>query len=514
MCASTKELIADSNERKKYNFRKSSLTWCANRFHILRVYAPHLLFWSFGILIAMIVYQTSNKNDDQNTNITIINVMREILHAFKDLNTVKGIKTTAFSSLSCDKCLLVLILASACMTITYHPTYLISFATFKAPESWQVTHDQLAEIFRKQNCFNEESLAFMKRIVSRSGTGQRTAYPLNLVRTLDGHKADFSLAASRTEAETIIYDVVEQAMKIANLKPKDIDVLVINCSLFSPTPSLCASVISHFQMRSNILSYNLSGMGCGASLLAMDLARRMLRTKPSGGRALFVSTEIACSSLYLGNERSFLVQNTLFRMGGSAVIISNKWTDGPRAWFKLLNTVRVQGTTEQSYQCVFECEDSEGIRGVRLSKDIVKVAGKAMQKNLMTLGPKVLPLSELAKVALSLIARFVTKAFGASNVAKVHVPDFKRSIDHFCIHAGGKAVIDGIQENLKLEKYHAEASKMTLYNFGNTSSSSVWYELEYIMNEQKSNPLKTGDRVMQLGFGSGFKCTSGVWIRL
>ena len=32
----------------------------------------------------------------------------------------------------------------------------------------------------------------------------------------------------------------------------------------------------------------------------------------------------------------------------------------------------------------------------------------------------------------------------------VHVPDFKKAVEHFCIHAGGRAVIDGIKENLKL----------------------------------------------------------------
>jgi 3-ketoacyl-CoA synthase len=55
---------------------------------------------------------------------------------------------------------------------------------------------------------------------------------------------------------------------------------------------------------------------------------------------------------------------------------------------------------------------------------------------------------------------------------------------------------------------------MALLNYGNTSSSSIWYELEYIHENQKSNPLKKGDRVMQVAFGSGFKCTSGVWLKL
>ena len=72
----------------------------------------------------------------------------------------------------------------------------------------------------------------------------------------------------------------------------------------------------------------------------------------------------------------------------------------------------------------------------------------------------------------------------------------------------------GIEKNMKLELFHTEPSRMALLNYGNTSSSSIWYELEYIMETQKNNPLKKGDRVMQVAFGSGFKCTSGVWLKL
>ena len=97
---------------------------------------------------------------------------------------------------------------------------------------------------------------------------------------------------------------------------------------------------------------------------------------------------------------------------------------------------------------------------------------------------------------------------------KHYVPDFKRGVDHFCIHAGGRAVIDGIEKNLKLELFHTEPSRAALYNYGTTSSSSIWYELQYIQDQQKSNPLKKGDRIMQVAFGSGFKCTSGVWLKL
>jgi len=209
------------------------------------------------------------------------------------------------------------------------------------------------------------------------------------------------------------------------------------------------------------------------------------------------------------------------------MVLSNSWWDGRRAMYKLLHTVRVQGTGEAAYECVYEGEDASGQKGVRLSKDIVKVAGKCMEKNFTMLGPSVLPLTEQALVAISVVVRFFLKALTkffrkqkmdkwAERVPQVkpYVPDFKTGIDHFCIHAGGRAVIDGIEKNLRLEPYHTEPSRMTLLNYGNTSSSSIWYELEYIENNKNKFKLKKGDRVMQIAFGSGFKCTSGVWLKL
>ena len=69
-----------------------------------------------------------------------------------------------------------------------------------------------------------------------------------------------------------------------------VDVLIVNCSLFGPTPSLAAMIINHFKMRSNIVSYNLGGMGCSAGLISISLAREMLQVYPNIN-VVVVSTE-------------------------------------------------------------------------------------------------------------------------------------------------------------------------------------------------------------------------------
>ena len=433
--------------------------------HVFGTYLPLLLTMGVFVLIGLVIWQVVmdivDKAGDADVKLSLDTVFL-VVAAIKDLllrvvDQILHIRKEALFSPAVETTAVVLVVMAWLLRMD-NPIYLLSFATFKAPDNWKVSQAQIIEMMRRQDCFTEDSIDFMKRLLERSGTGQSTAWPPGIVQCLeDGKKTDRSMEASRKEAETVIFDIVENALRKANVKPKEIDVLVINCSLFSPTPSLCAMVISKFGLRGDVLSYNLSGMGCGASLISVDLAKNLLQRRRSGGKALVVSTEIITPNLYHGNERGFLLQNTLFRCGGAAMVLSNKWSDGRRAWYKLLHTVRVQGTTEEAYNCVYETEDKDGERGVRLSKEIVKVAGKCMEKNMTMIGPYVLPLSEQFKVVISLIGRLITKSLkkmlggGAANEKiadkipniRPYVPDFKRGIDHFCIHAGGRAVIDG-----------------------------------------------------------------------
>ena len=92
---------------------------------------------------------------------------------------------------------------------------------------------------------------------------------------------------------------------------------------------------------------------------------------------------------------------------------------------------------------------------------------------------------------------------------KEYIPSFKSAFDHFCIHPGGKGIIEEIEKQLKLTSTLIRPSKATLERFGNTSSSSVWYVLGYV--ESQHQGIRKGDRIWQISYGSGFKCNSVVW---
>lgn len=82
-------------------------------------------------------------------------------------------------------------------------------------------------------------------------------------------------------------------------------------------------------------------------------------------------------------------------------------------------------------RCVYQQEDAEGKVGVTLTKDIVKVAARALQTNLSMLAPLVLPWSELLKYGVDAVQRKLGLREGPP-----YQPDFGKAFDHFCLHAG------------------------------------------------------------------------------
>ena len=60
-----------------------------------------------------------------------------------------------------------------------------------------------------------------------------------------------------------------------------IGVVMASCSCFAPTPSMAAMLVNHFHMRDDVLTYNLSGMGCSSSLVCVDMASHLLKALPN-----------------------------------------------------------------------------------------------------------------------------------------------------------------------------------------------------------------------------------------
>ena len=384
--------------------------------------------------------------------------------------------------------------------LRHRPVYLVDFKTYRhkivgGPEANTAGAAATYEAFLRESrlaqhtdgsaCFTKESLDFQERMLRTSCISERSVFPEGVIPDTPGkfgaeaERVALCMAGARAEAEQMMFRAVEDVLAATRTPPERIGVLVVNCSLFCPTPSLSAMLVNRFKMRADVVSYNLGGMGCSAGVIAIDLAKRLLKgtaraltarirlrppsphsrfqtppppppphthttltrpcsapqassatrspssSRPKTSRRTGIAvgcrdasrrhSEATHSSLAshlptgpapAGNERSMLLSNCLFRCGAAAILLSNRAADRRRARFQLLHTVRTHiGKNDEAYRSVYQEEDAAGIRGVRLSKQIMQIAGDALKSNIATLGPLVLPVSEQLKFVVNLVAR-------------------------------------------------------------------------------------------------------------
>ncbi|EPS61758.1 hypothetical protein M569_13036, partial [Genlisea aurea] len=394
---------------------------------------------------------------------------------------------------------LFLVILKLYLTSRPSPVYLVDFVCFTPPKFCRVPFSTFIEHVKMMDLVDERSIDFMAKVLTRSGQSQETYLPPSLHYIPP--KSDHREAVG--EVEMALFPVLQQLLDGTNTSPKDVDLLIVNCSGFCPNPSLSSMVINRFSMREDVKSFTLTGMGCSASAVAVDMARNILRTNRNSN-AVILSTEILSTGWYTGKDQSMLMLNCLFRMGAAAVLVSNRKEAKRTAKYKLIHSVRTQRAfDDRAYLSAIREEDSDGLTGVTLRKDLLQVAGETLRSNIKILGRKLLPYTEILLYTISVIKkRYWDKS------AEIYTPDFRRAVKHFCLPTSGKAVIGEIGKGLRLADGEMEPALMTLHRFGNQSSSSLWYELSYL---EAKGRIMEGDRVWQLGMGTGPKCTSLVW---
>ncbi|PKI48271.1 hypothetical protein CRG98_031329 [Punica granatum] len=243
--------------------------------------------------------------------------------------------------------------------------YLVDFACYKPPESQSCTREFTMRRARTSGRFSEKTLDFMQATMDRSGLGDSTYLPEGLIGELE----DICLEEALREARSVMFGAVREVLEKTGLKGSDIRILVVNCCVFCVAPSLSAMIVNEFKLRDDVMSYNLQGMGCSASLAAIGLAKHLLQYE-------------------------------------KVALLSNRPSSRSTAKYELLHTVHTQtASSDRSYSCIFRKEDEEGGTGISITKDLLAVANQTIKTNTTALGHLVLPLSEKFRYAVNAMVR-------------------------------------------------------------------------------------------------------------
>ncbi|KAH9330648.1 hypothetical protein KI387_002756, partial [Taxus chinensis] len=147
----------------------------------------------------------------------------------------------------------VLVGCIACVYFICSPRaiYLVDFSCYKPSDEFRVTRDYFMSHSRDSGPFDDNSLEFQRKILERSGIGEHSYFPGAILAS----PPRLTMKEARAEAEMVMFGALDELFEKSRVRPKDIGILVVNCSLFNPTPSLFAMIINHYKMRDNIMSF-------------------------------------------------------------------------------------------------------------------------------------------------------------------------------------------------------------------------------------------------------------------
>ncbi|KAL6763254.1 FAE1/Type III polyketide synthase-like protein-domain-containing protein [Haematococcus lacustris] len=381
--------------------------------------------------------------------------------------------------------------------------YLLDHACYQPPEECRVILKECEEHGKHWEMFSEDVRDFMLKVFVKSGVGMANTFLPKAIHPKHTTQPINDMASAMVEAEMVMGGCLSELLQQTGLRPSDIDILVTCSSIFCPTPSLASMLVNKFKLRTDIQSYHLGGMGCGTGVVGMNLMRDLLKARPNSV-AVFVPAEITTYCFYPGKEKSRMVANVIFRMGGAAIALTNKPSLRARAKYELVAASRVHtGADDDSYNCMSWGPDKAGINGVYLGFNVVDAAGKAIKAVMTDIAPRIMTWGQYGAAAANIIQRNVL----GKEVAP-YIPDWTQAIDHFALHAGGYAVLKGLQTGLSLPTTAMMPSFAGLKEYGNTSCSTTWYSMAYI---ETCQGVKKNQRVLQLGVGGGMKAGVNVW---
>jgi predicted naringenin-chalcone synthase len=236
--------------------------------------------------------------------------------------------------------------------------------------------------------------------------------------------------------------------------------ITVSCTGMS-APGLELQVMELLDLPKNIFRSSVNFMGCYAAIHALKIADAIC-AKDNLAKVMIVCTELCTLHFQKETTTDSIASSLLFGDGAAAALVTPD--DDKRKGLKL----------ESFYSEV-------------LSKGKQDMAWELSSTGfLMTLSGYV---PELIEEDFSpLVTRALEKSFVK-----------KEEIKHWCIHPGGRRILDAIHRSLELKNGDLDPCYSVLKNFGNMSSATILFVLKDIL--QKS--LSTGDKIFTAAFGPG-----------
>lgn len=289
-------------------------------------------------------------------------------------------------------------------------------------------------------------------------------------------KPDFFKEPRSTQARNDLYmeeavplgkGIIEAGLSEIGFTPDDVDDLtVVSCTGFS-IPGLDLHFAGQLKMRSDLRRSCILGMGCYGAFPGMRRASEAVRANP-GTLAVMISVELCSLHMQFDQSAENVVSTALFSDGAAMAVIGDEAAEE-----------RVTGTLgPRIIDTRTHCDYST------LDHMSFKVTDAGFRMYLSSYVPELLSAQ---------VRNFVDGLLAANGLQR-------SAVKHWGIHPGSTKIINAVQAQLGLNDAQVESSHNILYHYGNMSSATILFVLEYI---QRCNHPEPDDYGVLLAFGPG-----------
>lgn len=270
------------------------------------------------------------------------------------------------------------------------------------------------------------------------------------------------------------YEAGAIALKNAGLKPEDIDLII--CATITPDyfmPS-CACIVQHRLGAVNAAAFDLAA-ACTGMIYGMVTAEQFIKSGMYEN-VLIIGSE-TLSKVLDWEDRSTCV---LFGDGAGAIVISNEERGGRL----LASRLEADGSKYDLLTC----------SAIPLENPCLNTQDMSVSEGILG-RPRIEMLGqEVFKYAVRSIIDSIKTLLCKANLRK-------EDIEYIIPHQANQRIIEKASKliEIPLQKFY-----MNLEQYGNTSAASIGIALDELV---ESDRLRSGDRVILVGFGGGM--TSG-----
>jgi predicted naringenin-chalcone synthase len=240
--------------------------------------------------------------------------------------------------------------------------------------------------------------------------------------------------------------------------------ITVSCTGMS-APGIDLEIMETLNLPGNIFRTSINFMGCYAAIHALKIADALCIADPKAN-VVIVCTELCTLHFQKENSIDNITSTLLFADGCAAVLVQHSQTEMKGLFLKsFYSDVSFRGKKDMSWQL-----SSKGF--------------------LMTLSGYV---PDLVREDFN---QLVEKALGK---ALLH----KEDINYWCIHPGGKKILQCIMQSLQLKADGLSFSYDILKDYGNMSSPTILFVLQKILEDIESKNTNERQTVFGAAFGPG-----------